>query len=65
MTPIEQRTEEIRKEAHEFIDFAYKEAIDKGISFSYQDIMSIWIYTKMAQLELQIEELKNKLGDCV
>ncbi len=52
---LQDRVEAIQKDAHEFID-----EIGKESSASYQDLMNIYLFSKIAALELHIESLTKQ-----
>lgn len=54
---IQDRTDCIQKELGEITAFAYQSG---SKSLEYQDCMNVAIFTKLAELELKIEELQNR-----
>lgn len=52
---IQERTTQLQKECHATIDAI---ANDKNLTFDeYQDITNVWIFNKLAKLELYVENL--------
>lgn len=58
---IQKRAEKLQEECHAALE------IIKGnnSTIDYQDAVNVWMYTKLAELELQVEYLKNKQKNSV
>lgn len=54
---IEKRAAKIQDEAHQTINYIMASSTQK---VKYQDAMSVFLFNKIAELELQIEELQNE-----
>ena len=53
---IQERSERIQKELSTIVEMGYNNSV------SYQDAMNVALFIKMAELELQIEKLKQNLS---
>lgn len=52
---IQKRAEKLQEECHTIVEFVK----ENNSMMGYQDATNVWMFRKLAELELQIDELKK------
>ena len=60
---LQDRADKIQKEAHEYVNNTIKILNKNEAVIVYDDIMNMYLYTKIAEMEKKIEELENLTFD--